>query len=80
MDEDYEYDPYEDGLASGTWTKRDGTPIKVGCMSDSHIRNTINVCERAAQRATFSCNADTMLAWIDVFQEELERRRCSKES
>lgn len=71
MGEDYEYDPYEEGLASGTWTQRDGTPIKVERMSDTHIRNAINVCERGALR----CNVYTVLAWIDLFQEELERRQ-----
>lgn len=72
-----EYDPWEDGIGDGLWTMQTGESIKVSHMTDSHIRNTIRVCEKAKERATFSCEREKWDDWIDVFHDEINRRGVS---
>ena len=51
----------------GVWTTKDGTQIPVEDMTTSHIRNTIAFIKRTDQ-------TDMYLPWVEVFEEELERR------
>lgn len=69
-----EYDPYEEGLEKGEWTTRSGGSISVEKMSPRHLRNAINVCKNLAACATFTDQEDKWNAWVEVLENELERR------
>lgn len=51
----------------GVWTTKDGQRIHIQDMTDSHIRNTLNMLIR---NNDFDINA----AWIEVLSKELNRR------
>lgn len=51
----------------GIWTTKDGRRIPVRDMTTSHILNTIAYIKR-------NWDTDIYQPWIDVFEEELERR------
>lgn len=57
----------EDEASYGVWTTKDGTQIPVEDMTTSHIQNTIAFIKRTDQ-------TDMYLPWVEVFEEELERR------
>ncbi|QAU04473.1 hypothetical protein Va1_072 [Vibrio phage Va1] len=71
-----EYDPYafyeSDGFES--WTQRDGSSIRVGEMTSSHIRNTIRICENAKRMETFTGEQEKWDEWIETFETELSNR------
>ncbi|PCI53652.1 MAG: hypothetical protein COB36_12015 [Alphaproteobacteria bacterium] len=68
---DVEYNPYEEGINEGMWTEKSGSTISVTDMTDRHIKGAIRVCQGAAKRASFSCDAELWEAWIEVFNNEL---------
>lgn len=57
------YIGYSGNPSEETWTKKDGTHIKVGDMSDSHIYNCYNMVK----------NSDRLF-WSQVFKAEIEKR------
>lgn len=69
-----EYDPYYEGLATGTWTQSNGNQINASRMSESHLRGAIRVCKRAKVTATFSCDEETWDQWIELFEHELTHK------
>ena len=71
---DVEYDPYDEGLATGHWTMKNGGTIHVSQMAPSHLRNTIALCQRAADRAGFSDERDKWNSWVEVLRDELKSR------
>lgn len=75
---DSEYDPYAEGILSGFWTQRDGSEICVSCMSESHIRNAIRLCNKLSKTEVFSCDADKWDQWIELFEFELSTRPKNK--
>jgi hypothetical protein len=70
-------DPYEDGLGMGDWLQKSGATINVSDMTLSHIRNTRERCKALAHTASFSNETDKWNAWIDIFDNELDRRKSS---
>ena len=52
---------------SRIWQMKNGEYIKVCDMTDSHIKNTINMLKRKP-------NSDVYKPWIKVFNAELKRR------
>lgn len=71
---DVDYDPYEEGLASGRWTTRDGGEVHVSKMTLSHLRGARAVAERAKRRVSFTADAEKWSDWIDVFDREIHSR------
>lgn len=69
---DIEYDEYEEGLASGIWTSRDGQRIHVSKMTYRHLKNTRALCHKLALTATFSSEADKWYAWVDVLDSYID--------
>ena len=69
-----DYNPYEDGLANGTWYPKDKPPIKVEDMSTKHIVNTLKMCQRLANDAAFDDERYLWQNWVDVFECELTDR------
>ncbi len=69
-----EYNPYEEGISRGVWTEKSGRTIKIVDMTKRHLRGAIRVCEKAARRATFSCNIELWNEWVGVFNDELRSR------
>lgn len=67
----HEYDEYEDGLVTGTWTMRDGGTIKVSDMTLKHLYGARAVALRARDRSTFSCDQEKWQAWVDLFDDEI---------
>ena len=51
----------------GVWTTKDGQRIHIQDMTDSHIRNTLNMLIR-------NNDFDINIAWIEVLSKELKRR------
>lgn len=70
------FDPYDYDESDGfnVWTGRNHESYEVSKMSNSHIRNTIEICRRLSLTANFSCDAEKWDAWIDVFESELYNR------
>ena len=50
----------------GVWTTKDNRILRVGEMTTSHIKNTINYLKRTDE--------ELYEPWIEVFKEELKRR------
>jgi hypothetical protein len=50
------------------WEMKDGTPIKIKDMADSHVKNCINMLRR-------NTLTDTRRAWIDIFTDVIVKRR-----
>jgi len=73
---DVDYDPYYEELNSNEprWTTNRGGSVKASQMSSNHIRGAIRVCEKASATASFSCDTDKWDEWIDLFDQELEKR------
>lgn len=55
-------------LEHGIWTMADGKEISVKNMSEDHIDNCINMIKRK------SYLNDLDRAWLEVFEEEFNRR------
>ncbi|MEM7663803.1 MAG: hypothetical protein AAF292_16290 [Pseudomonadota bacterium] len=53
----------------GEWITADGECIKVTKMEPMHLRNTIRYLQRNHDGSEWAED------WIDVFQDELDRRR-----
>ena len=68
IDADYLYMQVENEAKRGVWATKDGTEIRITEMSDSHLRNAIAMLKR--NNDEFNLN----LPWIEVMEEELERR------
>lgn len=71
---DLEYDPYEEGLESGTWTTRGGGDISISQMTLSHLKGARRVAQNAARRAAFSCDKDKFEDWVEMLDEEIDSR------
>lgn len=54
-------------LERGIWVQRDGTPIAIKKMQDSHIRNCIRMLEKGEPN-------DLKDAYIKAFEKELKKR------
>ncbi len=72
---EHDYDPYEELIIKGEWTQKDGGGISVSVMEDSQIRNSIRLCLKNSANASFSCDSDKWDGWVELFENELERRR-----
>ena len=57
-------------IKRGDWTKKDGSVINVRSMTDSHIRNCINMLNRKDDEFAHM--------WVSRFEEELDFRRYIK--
>jgi len=75
-----DYDHYEEGLSSGTWTQRDGSSINISRMSVKHLYGAKAVAERASRRANFSSDSEMWNEWVELFQREIESRREVKQT
>lgn len=64
-------DAYETGLITGTWTQRDGAPIKVANMTLKHLYGARRVAERARDRACFTNIQELWQSWVDLFDDEI---------
>lgn len=73
LEEQLEYDPFEEGLLDGTWPAKDGD-INVSDMSLRHLYNATEVCRKSRHIASFSCEAEKWQDWIDIFTNEILRR------
>ena len=71
---DVEYDPYDELLADEIWTTKNGQQIKVSDMTKSHLWGAKSVAQMAAATASFECDEEKWLAWVDVFESELSSR------
>ncbi|CAL9966456.1 hypothetical protein VPHD148_0106 [Vibrio phage D148] len=69
-----EYNPWEEGLATGDWTQKNLTNIHVSDMSYGHLKNTIRLCENNHLAANFECDKDLWSGWIGVLTDELSAR------
>lgn len=69
-----DYDPWEEGLETGTWTQRDHSPINVKDMSTRHLFGAKRVAEKAALNATFSSDTEKWRAWVELFEDEIRSR------
>lgn len=69
-----DYDPYSEGLASGDWTQRDGTQIKISRMTVKHLYGAKAVAQRAARHANFSSDAEKFNEWVELFEREIDSR------
>lgn len=69
-----DYDEYEDGLADGYWTCRDGNQVKVHNMTLKHLKGARHAAANAARRATFSNDQEKWENWVEIFDEEIARR------
>lgn len=73
---DIEYDEYDDAdlVSGGIWTQRDGSQIRVSDMTDTHLKNTMRLCAKLSQEATFECDQEKWQAWVDIIGDELSGR------
>lgn len=71
---DVDHCDYEDGLATGVWTQRNGAGIKVTSMSLQHLKNAKRIAQVKAQCATFTDEADMWNEWVDLFDREIYSR------
>ena len=62
---------YKDLGNEMAWDMKDGTPIKLKDMKDSHIKNTINMLKRKP-------HTNTRSAWMEIFESESLNRRFKK--
>jgi len=62
---------YKDLGDEMVWDMKDGTPIGLKDMEDSHIKNTINMLKRKPLTNTRS-------AWLEIFESESLNRRFKK--
>lgn len=67
-----DYDEYDgDAMASGIWTKRDGSRIKLSAMTTSHLRGARRICKNMAISANFSDEEEKWEEWVDMFESEI---------
>lgn len=71
---EFDYDPYEEGMESGEWTTKGGSTIKVTDMTISHLRGARRVAQNAAAHACFTNETEKWNDWVQIFDDELERR------
>lgn len=65
----------EDQLEKGEWVQKTGETINITEMTNSHIKNCINMLNRYIEKG--SSNEFTKL-WIDKFEKELAFRQYIK--
>lgn len=71
---DIEYDPAEEGLEDGTWI----SGHNVSDMNVGHLRNAIRHAQIRANTSNFSHDEDTWNYWVEILEDELERKRSQK--
>lgn len=71
---DVDYDPYEEGMEKGEWTQRNGVGISIKDMTLSHLKGARQVALNAARRATFTSDIEMWEEWVEMFDNEIERR------
>jgi hypothetical protein len=71
---DFDYDPYDEGLANGEWTTKTGGGIHVSQMSVRHLEGALLVAQRAKRNATFDDQREKWEDWIELFERELSHR------
>ena len=73
-----EYNPYEENLSTGLWEQRNGSLISPSDMTISHLKNTKRICNDLASTASFSCEADKWMEWVEIFNDEIYLREGSR--
>jgi hypothetical protein len=69
-----EYDPYDEGIADGLWTCRDGSQIHISKMTMRHLQGALRVARSAQERANFTDSAEMWEEWVELFEQEIYRR------
>lgn len=69
-----DYDAYEEGLADGEWTTRNGVGIHITQMTLGHLHGARRVAYRAQMEANFTDTAEKWEAWVEVLDAEIARR------
>lgn len=77
---DAEYDYLENCQERGVWPQKVGAPIHISEMTGGHLKNSISHVEKLAKASTFECNRQMWETWIDMFEQELARRRLNRKS
>jgi len=75
---DVEYDEYEELIADGMWTQKNGDAIHVTEMDSRHIKNTIRLCKGLSLSSDFSCDSEKWDDWVEIFENELSGRDAHK--
>lgn len=69
-----DYEPYEEGMEKGEWTQRNGVGICIKDMTLSHLKGARRVAQQAARRANFTSDIEMWEEWVEMFDNEIERR------
>ena len=66
---DLEYDPYEEGLQTGTWATKGGGSIDVNSMTLGHLKGAKRLCADLKRCATSSNEEEKWSDWINIFDD-----------